>query len=64
MTTQYDFGSILGQSLDAFFWALKFHGYGSWLVCEVALSYSFRGQYASHILASLVHQFPIYTIDV
>ena len=36
MTTLHDFGGLLGQPLDTFFWALTI----SWsrLVCEVALS--------------------------
>ena len=37
VTTLHNFGSVLGWPLNTFFWALTFHGRGSWLVCEVAL---------------------------
>ena len=38
VTTLHDFGSVLGQPPNTFFWALQFHGHGSWLMCEVALN--------------------------
>ena len=38
MTTLHDVGDVLGWPLGTFFWALTIHGYGSWLVCEVALN--------------------------
>jgi hypothetical protein len=41
VTTLHDFGGVLGQPLDTFFWALKYYGHGSWLVCEVALTLPF-----------------------
>ena len=39
MTTLQDFGGVLGRPLDTSFWAVTIHGHGSWLVCEVTLSY-------------------------
>ena len=38
MTKLHDFGGVLGRLLDTFFWALKIHGHGSWLVGEVSLN--------------------------
>jgi hypothetical protein len=43
VTVIHDFGGVLGRPLDTFFRARafglsKFHGHGSWLVCEVALN--------------------------
>ena len=38
VTTPHDFGGVLGRPLDAFFWLSEFHGHGSCLVCEVALT--------------------------
>jgi hypothetical protein len=38
VTTLRDVGGVLGQPLDTFFGLSQFHGRGSWLVCEVALS--------------------------
>ena len=39
VTTLHDIGGVLGRPLDTFLWALTIHGHGSWLVCEVALTY-------------------------
>ena len=33
----HDFGGVLGQPLDTFFWALTIHGHDTWLLCGVAL---------------------------
>ena len=38
MTTTHDFEGVLGRPLDTFFSLSQFHGRGSWLMCEVALS--------------------------
>ena len=38
MTTLHGFGGILGRPLDTFFGLSQFHGHGSWLLCEVALT--------------------------
>ena len=38
VTTLHDFGSALGRPLDTSFGLSQFHGHGSWLMCEVALS--------------------------
>ena len=35
--TLHDFGSVLGWPLNTSFGLSRFHGHGSWLVCEVAL---------------------------
>ena len=37
MTKLHDFGGVLGQPLNTFFWALTINGHKSRLVCEVAL---------------------------
>jgi hypothetical protein len=38
VTTLRDFGGVLGRPLDNFSFVLsQFHGYSSWLMCEVAL---------------------------
>ena len=37
-STQHDFGSALGRPLDTSFGLSQFHGHGSWLVYEVALT--------------------------
>ena len=39
MTTLHDFGSVLGWPLYTSFELSQFHGHGSWLECEVALSH-------------------------
>ena len=39
VTTLHDFGGDLGRTLNIFLGLSQFHGYGSWLVCKVALSY-------------------------
>ena len=39
MTTRHDFGSVVGWPFGHFSFGLsQFHGHGSWLVCEVAVS--------------------------
>ena len=38
VTTLYEFGGVVGQRSNIFFGLSHFHGYGSWLMCEVALS--------------------------
>ena len=38
MTTLHDFGGDSGRPLASSFWASRFHGLRSWLVCEVALN--------------------------
>ena len=39
MTTLHDVGGVLGRPLDTFYFGLsKFHGHGSWLVCDVGLT--------------------------
>ena len=43
MTTLHDFGSALTRPLDTSFKLSQFHGHGSWLLCEVALSNMCRG---------------------
>ena len=43
VTTQCDFGGVLGRPLDTFFWLSQVHGHGSWLVCEVALTFHIYG---------------------
>ena len=41
MTTLHDVGGVVGRPLDTFLLGShKFHGHGSWLMCEVALSVS------------------------
>ena len=42
MTTLHDFGSVMGRLLHTSFGLSQFHGHGSWLMCEVALSYIYR----------------------
>ena len=42
VTTLHDFGGVFWRPLDTFFGLSQFHGHGSWLVCEVALSYDSR----------------------
>ena len=37
VTTQRDFGNVLGRPLDTFFWAFTIFGHRSWPVFEVAL---------------------------
>jgi hypothetical protein len=40
VTTLNDFGGVLGRPLNTFAFGIsRFHGHGSWLVCEVAVSY-------------------------
>ena len=41
MTTEHDFGSVFGWPLDTFGLS-RFHGHGSLLVCEVALSHTWE----------------------
>ena len=41
MTTLHDFGGDLGHLWTLSFGLSQFHGHGSWLVCEVALSCKF-----------------------
>ena len=44
VTALHDFGGILALPLDTFFGLSHFHGHGSWLVCEVALSVAYKSQ--------------------
>ena len=41
MTTLHDFGGVLRQPLDIFFWALTISCHGSWLMWEVVHSQHF-----------------------
>ena len=43
MTTLHDFGNVSGCHVDISFGLSRFHGHGSWLVCEVALRLQWRG---------------------
>jgi hypothetical protein len=37
----HDFGGMLARPLDTFFGLIQFYGHGSWLMCEVALRYTY-----------------------
>jgi hypothetical protein len=43
VTTLHDFGSVAGCHVDISFELSRFHGHGSWLVCEVVLRLQWRG---------------------
>ena len=45
MIMLHDFGSALGRPLGTSFGLSQFHGHGSWLMCDVALSLTGNGCY-------------------
>jgi hypothetical protein len=48
LTTLHDFGGVLGRFLGTYFGLSQFHGHGSWLVCEVALTHENEGMWPLH----------------